>query len=308
MPEIMTPVFNLGSINIDHVYRVGHFVRPGETLASHSYERGAGGKGFNQSVALCRAGARVFHIGACGPDGEWLREFLTKEGADITWLKETENPTGHAIIQVSDTGENAILLHGGANRSIGRDAVLLALGDAPQGAWFLTQNETDSVPESFRLARELGLTVCFNAAPMDEAVLRYPLEMVDWLIVNETEGAAIAGNDQPGAIAEVVAARYPGMGLVLTLGGQGVLCRKSGQTIRLPAPEVRVVDSTAAGDTFTGYFVAAMAAGQDLESALILATKAAAITVTRPGAANSIPLAGELDSEVRNPQKRSAQP
>jgi ribokinase len=291
----MNPIRNLGSLNIDHVYRVTHFVRPGETLASTSYHRGAGGKGFNQTVALARAGATVAHIGACGPDGAWLREMLLREGADTTHLRESPDPTGHAIIQVSGSGENAIILHGGANRSIGYDAVLSALTSAPEGSWFLTQNETDSVPEAIRLARQLGLTVCFNAAPMDPAVLEYPLAMVDWLVVNETEGAEISGREHPDAIADALAARYPSMGLVLTLGSDGVLCRKGNRTLRLPAPQVGVVDTTAAGDTFTGFFVAAMAAGLDLEPALARATHAAALTVTRPGAAPSIPFASELE-------------
>lgn len=294
----MHPIYNFGSINIDHVYKVGHFVRPGETLASAFYRREPGGKGFNQTIALARAGAMVSHIGASGPDGIWLREMLTHEGADASHLRESPEPTGHAIIQISDSGENAIILHGGANRSLGTDGVRAALNSAPRGAWFLTQNETDSVPEAIRLSHERRLTVCFNAAPMDRGVLEYPLGMVDWLIVNETEGGEISGQAHPDAIAETLASRYPSMGLVLTLGSDGVLCRKDGRTIRLPAPKVAVVDTTAAGDTFTGYFLAAMAASQDLHSALARAIRAAALTVTRPGAAHSIPRASELESQI----------
>ena len=290
----MNRIFNLGSVNIDHVYRVPHFVRPGETLAASSYSRGAGGKGFNQSIALARAGAAVCHVGATGADADWLRSWLQTEGVDIRHLALSDEPTGHAVIQVSDAGENSIVLHGGANHAIPPQAVSKAIADARPGEWFLCQNETSSVPEALRIAKAAGLHVSFNPAPMSPEVLTYPLDCVDWLIVNETEGAELSGEAQPDRIVSQLRERWAGTSILLTLGGEGALCSEASGVIRIPAPRVIPVDTTAAGDTFVGYFLGTLAAGGTLNASLAMAIDAAAITVTRPGAADSIPLRSEI--------------
>ncbi len=296
----MNKIFNLGSINIDHVYRVPHFVRPGETLAASSYARGAGGKGFNQSIALARAGAAVCHVGATGADAGWLRSRLQDEGVDIRHLAVSDEPTGHAVIQVSDSGENSIVLHGGANRAVSPQAVRTALSAALRGEWFLCQNETSSVPEALRIAREAGLHVCFNPAPMSPDVASYPLDCVDWLIVNETEGAELSGEEEPDSIISRLRERWSRTSILLTLGAKGALCTNASEVMRIPAPHVIPVDTTAAGDTFVGYFLGTLAAGGMLSESLGMAIRAAAITVTRPGAADSIPrqseIAGQPDS------------
>jgi len=290
----MNRIFNLGSINIDHVYRVPHFVRPGETLAASSYLRGAGGKGFNQSIALARAGAAVCHVGATGPDAGWLRSRLQDEGVDIRHLAVSDEPTGHAVIQVSDSGENSIVLHGGANRAVSPQAVRTTLSAALRGEWFLCQNATSSVPEALRIAKAAGLHVCFNPAPMSPDVASYPLDCVDWLIVNETEGKELSGEDRPDRIVSQLRERWAGTSILLTLGGEGALCSGASGTVRIPAPRVIPIDTTAAGDTFVGYFLGTLAAGGMLNGSLGTAIEAAAITVTRPGAADSIPLRSEI--------------
>ncbi len=162
----MKPVLCLGSLNIDYTYRVTHLVRPGETLTAEDILRGAGGKGLNQSIALARAGANVFHIGATGADGVWLRELLQEAGVNVDNVARLEAGTGHAIIQVADTGENAIVLFAGANQAVGAEQVAEAVQRTEAGGIFLTQNETNGVPDALWRAKAHGLTVVFNPAPM----------------------------------------------------------------------------------------------------------------------------------------------
>lgn len=289
-------VINLGSINIDHVYQVPHFVRPGETLSSTGYHRGAGGKGFNQSIALARAGQLVSHLGALGGDGGWLREKLVAEHVDTRHLHASVEPTGHAIIQVIPAGQNSIVLHGGANHSISSSALAAAFDDATSGDWLLTQNETNSVAQALSAARARGLKICLNPAPFTPAVATFPFECVDLLILNEIEGADLSGQTIPSAILDTLLSRWPHLAIVLTLGSDGAIYATRETRFQAPALRVRAVDTTAAGDTFIGYFLAAMLSGQRPQTALELAARAAAITVTRPGAADSIPFAGELGS------------
>jgi ribokinase len=287
-------IHNLGSVNIDHVYELPHFVRPGETLASSAYSRGVGGKGFNQSLALRRAGAGVFHIGRIGTDGEWLRGMLQSEGVDCAALSISDEATGHAVIQVVPGGENAIVLHGGANGDIGDGHVARALASARTGDWFLCQNETSSVAASLRIAREAGLRTAYNAAPAAPDVSRACLEDVDFLFVNETEVAALAGKGEAKAAAELIRADHPHITVVLTLGSAGAMWIGKGQTLHVPASPCEVVDTTAAGDTFTGYCLAALMRAELPLDALMLAARAAALCVSRHGAAASIPRMQEL--------------
>ncbi len=291
----MPSIFNYGSINIDDVYRVPHFVRPGETLASLGFTRGAGGKGFNQSVALARAGATVRHVGRYGPEAAWLRDRLAAEGIDVRGLLPSDLPAGRALIQVDDRGENAIVLCAGANHALTPDDLPPLLAEAGPGDWFVTQNETSAVSEALSLAHTRGLTVCFNPAPMTGAVRDYALDAVDWLIVNETEGEALSGETAPPEVLRALRRRCPRAHLVLTLGAEGVRClAPDGEEAVVPALRVTPVDTTAAGDSFIGYLLAARLRGTALEEALRQACRAAALSVTRPGAAESIPRLAEI--------------
>ena len=300
----MSRIFNLGSVNIDHVYQVPHFARPGETLASTGYSRGAGGKGFNQSVALARAGADVSHIGCIGEDGEWLRQMLVADGADCENLNASNEPTGHAIIQIVPSGENTIVLHGGANRSPTTDMVAAALGSAGPGDWFLCQNETSCVPEALRVAKAAGLKTAYNAAPADPAMSAPALPYVDILIVNETEADALGGGHSPQDSVARIRAAHPGMDVILTLGAEGALWSGPSCQAHAAPPACKVVDTTAAGDTFTGYCLAALMQGLPPAVALELGCKAAAISVTRSGAAQSIPHRDELDGPLAGSPSR----
>ena len=287
-------ILNFGSVNIDHVYAVDHFVRPGETLPSAGYRRFAGGKGFNQSIALARAGAAVWHAGRIGADGAWLREQLAADGADVSYLRVGDAPTGHAIIQVAPTGENAIILHGGANRSVTADDAERVLAAFGPGDCLLLQNEISEAARILALGAARGLSVVLNTAPFTPELLTWPLERVSVFILNELEGAGLTGGTDPERIVAALCTRFASAGVVLTLGRAGVLFGQGPRRIRVPAEAVKAVDTTAAGDTFTGYFLAEHARGADTETALRIGCRAAALCVTRPGAADSIPRRSEL--------------
>lgn len=287
-------IVNFGSLNIDHVYSVDHFVRPGETLSTRQYRQFAGGKGANQSIALARAGAEVYHAGKIGQDGLWLRERLVESGVKTDYLQVTDQPTGHAIIQVTPDGENSILLHPGANHAITpRDAERVLINFSP-GDCLLLQNEISAVPDILRVASALGLRIIFNPAPMHPDVKSYPLKLVDILIINELEGRELAGELDPDAVLEGLNRQFPKAAKVLTLGARGVLFAEKKTRLRVPAVKVKAVDTTGAGDAFIGYFVAEICRRTGVEAALKLACKAAAICVTRPGATDSIPKRSEL--------------
>ncbi len=290
----MPRILNFGSLNIDHVYRVPHFVQPGETLASLDYRRFAGGKGFNQAIALARAGAPVAMAGAVGSDGAWLRDALAAEGVNTVHLRTLDLPTGHAIIQVTPQGQNCIVLHGGANRGLSAVHMADALADFGPGDLLLLQNETNALPELLRAAKARGLTICLNPAPMEPAVCDYPLEAVDLFVLNEVEAAQLVGPHAAEALLAAVCRRFPRAEVVLTLGAAGALACAAGVTVRAAAPRVQAVDTTAAGDCFIGYLLAARLRGVDLAEALAEACIAAAISVTRPGAADSIPRRSEV--------------
>jgi ribokinase len=292
----MPRILNLGSLNIDHVYRVPHFVRPKETLASLAYQRFAGGKGFNQSLALARAGADVSHAGRIGADGVWLRDLLAGAGADVTHLQVVDTPTGHAIINVTPEGQNSIVLYGGANQTVTPDDARRAIASFRAGDTLLLQNEISVLPEILRLAHAHGLQIVLNPAPMDARVPDYPLEMVSCLLLNEVEGAQLAGTEEPKAILDALRRRFPTMTVILTLGPDGVLASDGGPLVRVFAPRVKAVDTTAAGDTFTGYYLAERLRGATFAAALRTACAAAAICVTRAGAAASIPTRAEVEA------------
>jgi ribokinase len=287
-------VLNFGSLNIDHVYQVDSIVHPGETIPSLAYAIHAGGKGANQSMALARAGVRVCHVGQVGHEGEWLRGKLADAGVDVGWLRIVDEPGGHAIIQVDRSGENAIVLHGGANRTVPAELLTEALGSFDVGDWLLVQNETNRVAEAIRAAHARGLRVCLNPAPITPEVRNYPLNLVDCLILNQTEAAGLTGCNAPDAMLEALAALTPAEA-ILTLGADGACFRDKGTVRHVPAAHVsQVVDTTGAGDTFVGYFLALRARGKATGEAVAAGCLAAARCVERAGAMDSIPLRGEV--------------
>lgn len=287
-------VLNIGSINIDHVYKVDHFVRAGETVAGQSYNIFAGGKGFNQSIALARAGVVTSHAGRVGEDASWLLRRLEQEGVDTTHVTVGDVTTGHAIIQVTPDGENAIFLFGGANRAITDTDVESALSSCATGDYLLVQNETSSVAKAIEKAHDKGLKVVFNPAPMSADVHQYPLELVDIFILNETEAEYLTGETDPAEILASMRNRFPKAATVLTQGNKGAVYSDASLMHYEPALLVDAVDTTAAGDTFIGFFLAELMLSADPVKALAKGCHAAAICVTRVGASDSIPLREEV--------------
>lgn len=288
-------ILNFGSINIDHVYQVDHFVQPGETLDSESYARFAGGKGANQSIALAAAGADVYHAGNVGTDGIWLKEKLENCGADVSFLKITDSPTGHAVIQVNRQGENSIILFGGANRQITKEDAEKTISNFSKGDYLLLQNEISAMPEIIQAGAKAGLKIAFNPAPMHKDILDYPLELISIFIINEIEGSQFTGQNSPADILSAMLGKFPNAAIVLTLGENGVMYRDGESSISVPAEKVTAIDTTAAGDTFTGYFLAEITRDAKIKDALTIASKAAALCVTKLGAADSIPIRDEIE-------------
>lgn len=285
-------VLCFGSLNIDYVYRVPHFVTEGETLFSPELGVYSGGKGLNQSIALARAGAEVWHAGAVGREGLFLLDELAAAGVHTENVELLDGvQTGHAIIQRDAAGANCILLYGGANRRISREQIDRTLARFSAGDVLLLQNEISEALYLVECAVEHGLRVVLNPSPMEDALL--PLfPMADLLLLNEVEAAQFLGL-APGAEPERLAAelrkRLPRTEFVLTLGAQGALYQHGNVFLRQRAFPVRAVDTTAAGDTFTGFFLASRLSGAEVSEALRLASAAAALAVTQPGAAPSIP-------------------
>lgn len=290
----MTKILNFGSINVDHVYRVEHFVRPGETLACDDYRRFAGGKGLNQSIALAHAGACVYHAGKVGQADVWLKNLLVEHQVDARFVEAIEGPSGHAIIQVNTAGENSIVIVGGANQLIMEADVKRIVAAFGPGDFLLVQNEVALVPQIVRMAKAQGMTVVLNPAPMSRAVLSYPLELVDLLVLNESEALSLTGESDAEKIGAVLGRRYPHAATVLTMGARGAMYFSSKLKLYQAAEQVCALDTTAAGDTFTGFFLAEISRIGDPAVALAYACRAAAICVTRPGAADSIPWRKEL--------------
>ena len=287
-------ILSFGSLNLDHVYTVPHFVRPGETVAAEKFEVFCGGKGLNQSVALGRAGADVYHAGLVGRDGKTLTDLLMASGCNVENVAVCGSPTGRAMIQVDQTGENCIIINGGANREIGAAFIEKGLRGFSRGDICLFQNEISNVPLIMRAAHEKGMLVAFNPSPITEDVPRYPLACVTWFILNRGEGGNLTGETEPEKISSALLRCYPGCRVVLTLGGEGVYYRDAAQSIRRGAYHVKAVDTTGAGDTFTGYFLAGAAQGLALDEILRRASVAAALAVTRKGASGSIPTLDEV--------------
>ena len=238
-------ILNFGSLNIDNVYTVEEFVRPGETVTAQSRTVFAGGKGLNQSLAAARAGADVIHAGAVGSDGGSLIDLLEQSGVDVSHLLETDTPTGHTVIEVDAEGENRILVWGGANRELTHSYLEKIFSYGEEGDIVLLQNETNLIETIIRRAHGLGFRVVFNPSP------------------------------------------FPA-------GELGSIALLSGTQYAQEAFPVTVIDTTGAGDTFCGYFLAAACARRSPQMALSEASAAAALAVSRAGAAPSIPQVDEV--------------
>lgn len=278
-------IWNLGSINADMVYAMPHLPAPGETLAAGNLQQFLGGKGANMSVAAARAAAHVRHIGAIGQDGRWAVDRLLEYGVDTRNIELSDQPTGHAIIAVDPMGENQIILFPGANRAVTTLAVDQALSSAQTGDILLMQNETNAQAHAARIGAAMGLRVCYAAAPFDAEAVQAVLEHLDFLILNEVEAQQL--REATGLAPD----QLPVRDVVVTLGARGArhFDTLHGTVQEVAAIKVTPVDTTGAGDTFTGYTLAALDRGLPMAQALDLAASAAALMVTRHGTADVIP-------------------
>ena len=287
-------ILNFGSLNLDYVYQVEHILIPGETLSSSDRTIFCGGKGLNQSIALAKAGITVYHAGMVGEGGEILLETCRENGVDTRFVRKIDGPCGHTVIQVDKDAQNCILLFGGANRSITREFVDGVLAFFEKGDVILLQNEINELGYIIDKASEKGMMIILNPSPYDNALDRCNLSKVSLFLVNEIEGYQITGEKEPEAILAKVRSIYPKAKIVLTLGSEGAVYQDENQIYRQGIYKVKAIDTTAAGDTFTGYFIASILENMSVEEGLKLAAKASAIAVSRPGATASIPLREEV--------------
>lgn len=287
-----------GSLNVDHVYGVDHFVRGGETIPSLSRELFCGGKGLNQSVALARAGGEVYHAGKVGADGGMLLDRLRQNGVNVDHVSVSADlPTGHAVIQVDAKGQNCIIVCAGANGSITEQEMDEVLSHFGQGDILLLQNEINGIGMLMRKAYGRGMQIALNPSPIDRKLASLEeLRYVTWFILNEVEGCELTGQREGAEICSALLQKYPRARVVLTLGKKGCLYRDGEKTAAHGIYDVPVVDTTAAGDTFTGYFLAGVTDGLPVERILELASKASSLAVSRRGAADSIPARAEVEA------------
>lgn len=293
-------ILNFGSLNLDYVYQVEHFVQPGETLSALSQAVNCGGKGLNQSIALAKAGAEVYHAGCIGAGGERLARELAENGVDISCLSTVEGIQGNAVIQVDRSGENCILLFGGSNRDITPEMVKQVMEKFEPGDYLVLQNEVSCLPEMVAEAKARGMKVVLNPSPFEEGLLQLDFDAITWLLVNEVEAEQISGQKNPDAAWQLLHGRYPALCMVVTLGKEGAVCYTPERKVEQKAYPSSVVDTTAAGDTFTGYFLTTLTEGMEIGECMMRAAKAASISVSRAGAAVSIPGRQEVEEALKS--------
>ena len=291
-------ILNFGSCNIDYVYRLHHIAAPGETQKSDDLQTFAGGKGLNQSVAIAKAGGRVCHAGCIGTDGDMLLHTLQENAVDTALLQRMPQKNGHAMIQVSETGENAIIVYPGTNAMIREDYVDAVLSHFSKGDILVLQNEINCLSYILSCAHQRGMTVILNPSPIQDALRSLDFHKISYMVLNEIEAVVLFGGDDAQSSAAIAAEQYPNLRIVLTLGENGSVYREGSVVWHQNAFRVKAVDTTAAGDTFMGYFVAGLAKGQPIPEILRLASAAAAMAVSKEGAAPSIPYLHDVECAV----------
>ena len=282
-------ILSFGSLNIDYVYSVPHFVKKGETLSAKELNVYTGGKGLNQSIALARAGVETYQAGAIGTDGMFLLEQLKEAGVKTDLVKILDDVrTGNAIIQNDDEGDNCIVLFGGANQAITKEQVDEVFKDFTNEDYLLIQNEINELSYIVEKAKEEGMKIILNPSPMNEKIMKLPLDQIDYFILNEIEAMQILKMDKPEEIdgkyiASLLHERFKDATIVLTLGSEGSVCISDDEYVEQSIYKVKAIDTTAAGDTYTGYFIAGILNGKTIKESMDIASKASAIAVTRQG-------------------------
>lgn len=287
-------VLNLGSMNLDFVYSLDHIVRPGETEASREMNIFLGGKGMNQSIALAKAGAEVYQGGMIGTDGQPFLDACREFGVHADYIRQVDAKSGHAIIQIDREAQNCILLYGGANQMLTTEYVDEVLSHFGSEDILLLQNEVNLLSYIVDKAYEKGMQISLNPSPFNEKLDAVDMSKISIFLLNEVEGKQITGHTEPDAILTKLLEMYPHAKIVLTLGKDGAVYADARQKYYQPIFPVKAVDTTAAGDTFTGYFLAGMIEGMPIPDIFRMSAKASSITVSREGAVPSIPYRAEL--------------
>ena len=287
-------VLNIGSMNLDLVYSVDHIVQPGETEASVSMNTFLGGKGMNQSVALAKAGVEVYQGGMIGEDGQPFLDACAEYGVRADFIRKVEGKSGHAVIQIDSNAQNCILLYGGANQMLTERYVDEVLEHFGAGDILLLQNEVNLLPYIVDKAYEKGMQIALNPSPFNEKLSKVDMTKISIFLLNEVEGNQVTGLTAPEEIIAKMQDLYPHAKIVLTLGKDGAVYAEGEQRFFQPIFPVKAVDTTAAGDTFTGYFLAGLAEGMAIPETLKMSAKASSIAVSRAGAVPSIPYRAEV--------------
>lgn len=287
-------VLNIGSLNLDYVYNLDHIVQPGETEASYELNVHLGGKGMNQSVALAKAGVDVYHGGMIGEDGQPFLDACKEFGVHAEYIRQIDTKSGHAIIQIDKNAQNSILLYGGANQQLTSEYIDTVLADFGAEDILLLQNEVNMLPYIVNRAYEKGMTIALNPSPFNEKLHAVDMEKISIFLLNEVEGFQITGLKNPDDIIAKLLEMYPQSKIVLTLGQDGAVYADQEQKHFQPVFKVNAVDTTAAGDTFTGYFLAGLCEGLPIPEVLKMSAKASSIAVSRAGAVPSIPFREEV--------------
>lgn len=297
----MNRILCFGSLNRDMVFEVPHIVQPGETIAAGSVTCFCGGKGFNQAVALKRAGSRVNFAGKLGADGEMLRQALSQEEIDLKGLMTDAEGSGSAYIQKTCTGQNSIILFGGANRKITCEEIDSVLSEYEEGDILVAQNEISQMKYLLEQACKKGMRIALNPSPMEDWITGLDMSMLTWLIMNEVETEQLTGEKDLSVGLKKLTERWPELEIIMTLGEEGSVYAKGDFRHRSPAFSVKTVDTTAAGDTFLGYLISGLTGGLGIEKAMERGAAAAALAVTRNGALPSIPNSCEVDRFLTDP-------
>lgn len=291
-------IVNFGSCNIDYVYSLDHIVNVGETETTNKLETFAGGKGLNQSIALARAGAKVYHAGCIGKDGEMLREIMNESGVDLSHIKNTDTKNGHAVIQVSAKGDNSIFIYPGSNAEVSKDYIDSVLENFEKGDILLLQNEISNVNYIIEKAYEKQMQIILNPSPINEKINEIDFGKLSYVVLNEIEAKEISGAKNAEESLYFFSKNYPNLKIMLTLGEKGSVYFDKENKIFQSAFLVDAVDTTGAGDTFTGYFVAGISQNENYCEILKKASAASAISVSRMGAAPSIPKMDEVEKFI----------
>lgn len=298
-------ILNIGSCNIDYVYSLDHIVAEGETERSDSVNTFAGGKGLNQSIAAAKAGAKVYHAACVGSDGNILTNALEENGVDISLIKRSEAKNGHAIIQVSKSGENSIFLYPGTNEMIEKKYIDDVLCRFDEGDILMLQNEINNIDYIVERAYKKKMTIILNPSPINDELSKIDMNMISYIILNKIEATSLFDSDNIRICTENAVKRYPMLRIILTNGVKGSIYKSADKTLYQNAFKAKVADTTAAGDTFMGYFVAGLANGLEIGQILRTASAASAITVSRSGAAPSIPWVAEVEKKISSMEERS---